>query len=522
MRIRATYFLFAVILLCCSAAAQPGLAPARERRGIPQFPDLIVNVFPRSLIAPSRANAIPHGLNISIPPIRKSSASPDGLDVIDTAIAHGSHITPQYYRSLDTTRHLFSFNANARRTSDLTQKLSNNLWFDSLRETNTYDSNNRMLSDLIQHQSAGQWVDSLRYTYTYDANGWPASLLTETWSADQWVNSDRFLLTASANGQDTALVWQIWENGQWVNVFRVTGTFDTGGRPIISLTQGWSNGEWVNGERYTYTYDAYGNEISQLYEEWSNGQWVNSQRHTYTYDGQGTMLSDVYELWSNDQWVNQSRYAYTYDAQGDRLSDVLALYSNGQWADTLRSFYTYDEKGHKTAALSQYWSGSWWDNDRYEYFYDTKGNPVSFWHYGWAGEGLWLPIAASDPILLNDNAGNFYDFQAGWYDVELSYRTFTEIASDEKLVPATCSLSQNYPNPFNPATTISYELPRASAVRLSVYDLLGREVEVLANERQEAGVYRVRFDASRLSSGVYLYQLRTAEQTQTRRMLLLR
>ncbi len=68
-------------------------------------------------------------------------------------------------------------------------------------------------------------------------------------------------------------------------------------------------------------------------------------------------------------------------------------------------------------------------------------------------------------------------------------------------------LKQNYPNPFNPNTTIRYEMPKSTEVRLSVYDLLGREVTVLVNERRDAGVHEVKFDGSNLASGVYFYQL---------------
>lgn len=71
------------------------------------------------------------------------------------------------------------------------------------------------------------------------------------------------------------------------------------------------------------------------------------------------------------------------------------------------------------------------------------------------------------------------------------------------------SLSQNYPNPFNPVTTIRFSLPAQSAVRLSVYDLLGREIGVLVDEELPQGTYRVPFDASYLSSGVYMYTLRS-------------
>jgi hypothetical protein len=79
--------------------------------------------------------------------------------------------------------------------------------------------------------------------------------------------------------------------------------------------------------------------------------------------------------------------------------------------------------------------------------------------------------------------------------------------SDEKMRTTKLGLYQNYPNPFNPNTTIKYELPRSSVVKLSVYDLLGREVSLLVNERRDAGFHEVKFDASGLSSGVYFYRL---------------
>ncbi len=73
--------------------------------------------------------------------------------------------------------------------------------------------------------------------------------------------------------------------------------------------------------------------------------------------------------------------------------------------------------------------------------------------------------------------------------------------------PDKYSLRQNFPNPFNPTTTISYNLSALSSVTLKIYDVLGREVKTLVNGRQNAGSYTLKFDASRLSSGVYFYML---------------
>jgi len=89
-------------------------------------------------------------------------------------------------------------------------------------------------------------------------------------------------------------------------------------------------------------------------------------------------------------------------------------------------------------------------------------------------------------------------------------------------LPVAFALKQNYPNPFNPSTTIEHVLPVASDVRLSVYDLLGREVSVLVNGRMDAGVHEVRFDGSGLSSGVYLYRLTAGSFVETRKMIVVR
>ncbi|MFA6439595.1 MAG: T9SS type A sorting domain-containing protein [Bacteriovoracaceae bacterium] len=90
------------------------------------------------------------------------------------------------------------------------------------------------------------------------------------------------------------------------------------------------------------------------------------------------------------------------------------------------------------------------------------------------------------------------------------------------IVPATYQLEQNYPNPFNPATTIVFSLPKRDDVRLSVFDVLGREMTTLVNKQLPAGTYSVRFDGSGLSSGIYLYRLQTVTTMETRKMQILK
>jgi hypothetical protein len=84
------------------------------------------------------------------------------------------------------------------------------------------------------------------------------------------------------------------------------------------------------------------------------------------------------------------------------------------------------------------------------------------------------------------------------------------------------SLSQNYPNPFNPKTIIQYSVPEKSAVRITVFDILGKEVEVLVNEVKTKGNYSVLFHGTALSSGIYFYRIETPEFTETKKMMLVK
>lgn len=98
----------------------------------------------------------------------------------------------------------------------------------------------------------------------------------------------------------------------------------------------------------------------------------------------------------------------------------------------------------------------------------------------------------------------------------------TSIGDRPNNVPAVYRLEQNYPNPFNPATRITYNLPRESNVDLSVFNVLGQEVDVLVRKRQPAGKYNVDFTAEGLPSGIYYYQLQTKDYREARKMILIK
>ena len=109
------------------------------------------------------------------------------------------------------------------------------------------------------------------------------------------------------------------------------------------------------------------------------------------------------------------------------------------------------------------------------------------------------------------------------------------LIENEKTIPVNYILYQNYPNPFNPTTTIKFTIPRGFAaspftkggtqggfVSLIVYDVLGNEIATLVDEELQAEEYEVEFDGTRLTSGIYFYQLSAGSFIQTKKMLLLK
>jgi hypothetical protein len=124
---------------------------------------------------------------------------------------------------------------------------------------------------------------------------------------------------------------------------------------------------------------------------------------------------------------------------------------------------------------------------------------------------------------LTSDAGLQYD---GWYvdDIVITKYcsgTFVGIINNNTL-PAAFSLEQNFPNPFNPETVIKFQLPKDSHVKLTVYDILGKNIATLVNEKKSAGYYDVQFNSSGLASGMYFYKIEAGSFTDVKKMVLIK
>ncbi len=156
---------------------------------------------------------------------------------------------------------------------------------------------------------------------------------------------------------------------------------------------------------------------------------------------------------------------------------------------------------------------------------ETQEGPHRF-HNNWT---LNLPPNKTIPLNVGDRFNTikgilFYSF--GNYKIvprkDDDFEGYQTGIEDE-LLPDKFILKQNYPNPFNPSTIIEYNLPEASIVTLKIYDMLGREVKTLVNsEYQSKGLYKYFLNAHDLSSGVYIYKIKTEKFSSTKKMILVR
>jgi len=155
-------------------------------------------------------------------------------------------------------------------------------------------------------------------------------------------------------------------------------------------------------------------------------------------------------------------------------------------------------------AISVGLGGMYWSSD--------YGNS---WHDPVAGYLLGVNLYSMDK-------NSQYVFAGGTTVYRRPISQFTGLNIISTNVPENYELSQNYPNPFNPGTNIKFSIPATSNVNLEIFNQVGQSVKVLVNEDLAAGTYEYYFDASSLSSGIYLYTVSAGEFTQTKKMILIK
>ena len=216
------------------------------------------------------------------------------------------------------------------------------------------------------------------------------------------------------------------------------------------------------------------------------------------------LASQSFQLTDNSSFQYSIQYGI-----GDSSSAAACLESLNSYvsfklqlidAETSEIIGNYDEVSFDQSNIYQY--------NSFSYQVNTSGI---------GNRTVYLRLVTDDNINAGYSLGEIYAADNVLEKAGLKTKNYDGLSSVTNY-----SLSQNYPNPFNPATTINYQLPKTGFVTIKIYDILGKEVATLVNEQKTQGRYSVNFDASRLASGVYIYQLRANDYVSSKKMLLLK
>ncbi|MCF7740200.1 MAG: T9SS type A sorting domain-containing protein [Candidatus Marinimicrobia bacterium] len=253
----------------------------------------------------------------------------------------------------------------------------------------------------------------------------------------------------------------------------------------------------------------------------------------------GEIVDDVYHFSTNAEWWNYDAFEFfigLYNQQGSKHNANL----RGEEPD-------YKLQFHENGVVNEY-IGNIIDDPEYFYFegldpdyvFEAKlpldsiaGPDDSRFH---PNNGMKIPVELY--LHDNDGGGDAMEGTLGWSPLNADnawqspqvwaytfigdqYTTSIDNNQTNNVVH-TFELNQNYPNPFNPTTTIQYTLPASNKVKLTVYNMIGQQVDQLVNEVQKAGVYKVEWNAIDMPSGVYFYRINTGQNVETRKMLLLK
>ena len=254
------------------------------------------------------------------------------------------------------------------------------------------------------------------------------------------------------------------------------------------------------------------------------GDLANDTARTVTVSSSGdgvasTAAGQVYvSPGGTEEWVQKSNV-------GERVESIVAIDSVRIFAVGPNGVFRSDDKAKSWTQLNSgisdtnlisvavdkagdVFTGSYNNGDIYE----STDQGVSWKKFATLG----YPVRS----LFIDAAGYLYATAAS--RLFRSQERVASVAQTSNGLPKGFSVEQNYPNPFNPSTTITYHLSTASIVKLTVFDILGREVATLVNESQKAGAHTITFDGARRSSGIYFYQLQAGSYRAVKKMVLMK
>ncbi len=385
----------------------------------------------------------------------------------------------------------------------------NDNWMDYQKTIEILDTVAKTLEMEIQLSIQQNWIPTMKYQITFEALNSTSvrfgTATTYSWDESDWVLAGRSIyyydnnnylveIRSEVNLGDTIL---LYEKSLFTN--------NSLGQPLeeVQLKLNMSTSQFLNDYKYTYTYDNLNqlNLVNSIEASWNGNNWQDTAKTIYTRNSQLNVLTETNQyIIGGSEIVNNWYAEFTYDASGEYMTTLLNKYwetSSNSWLNNSRATLTYTNTNE---ILSEFYesfqSGIFVNSARTSYSYNNSNQRTE---------------------ELNEN------FVSG--DWQKSYRIIyfyspTNIEGEGRIEGF--SLEQNFPNPFNPSTTISFTIDNADLISLRLFDILGREVAILLNEYKTAGKHSVVFDASKLSSGTYFYQLSNGKNVNTKKAILIK
>ncbi|HEX2788590.1 MAG TPA: T9SS type A sorting domain-containing protein [Ignavibacteria bacterium] len=220
--------------------------------------------------------------------------------------------------------------------------------------------------------------------------------------------------------------------------------------------------------------------------------------------------------------------------------------TSGEWGwkfsfiNSTTGYCSVERSGTATYYAKTTNGGANWFRQNYNFFPVVQGICFLNENTGWVGGGHEFPPPYSNtfgttnggvtwvgvPNLLNVNVFQLLSDTLGFAVGNRVYRygkdSIVNIENISNIIPTKFELKQNYPNPFNPSTNFEFRIADFGFVKLKIFNNLGKEVERLVNQNLNAGTYKVQWDASEYSSGVYYYKLETEKFSETKKLLLIK
>ena len=467
---------------------------------------------------------------------------------------------------VNTNQDLYTYDSDGNQLSRVKKNWDENNWVNDRQWIYTYDSDGNQLRYLRQNWVGNDWVNSHQYFYTYDSDGNRLSCLDQNSSGNNWVNDCQYLYTYDSNGNQLSYLGQTSSGYNWVNSHQYLYTYDSDGNQLSRLYQNWDENNWVIISQNLYIYVT------------DSPMFINVQNHTIN---EGDSLT--IQLEAGSPIFDPSGYSFSVfndhnDVSVTNDSNLVMINPTENWnGSTEITAILFDDNIPSDTTVFQVTVipvndspepfnvlyptvtdtfsshidsnidiGFNWENCNdvendvtYKLTIELEffGNTYTDIYNDIFDTTISIPTNNLDPLLGGLNIEEtiltwFVEAYDDEYSVTSDSGQFILIRSllsvNETLdIPKDFVLHHNYPNPFNPTTTIRYDLPKDSKVQIMIYDIMGRVVRILVNEKQNGGYKSIIWNGTNdfgqeVGMGMYFYRISAGGFVQIKKMVLLK